>query len=552
MPAQIVQGQIVITGSSEPNAYVQILNPTSYIRGASAGNGGVCGSASWGPVNTPLYTGSPNDVISSFGPEGVLAADLASDMVTDALLFYQQAAGAGIGLWMNRVTDGSDLKATCSVPDTTAPATGPLDGVNLTALYSGVLGNGVTIAVAQGTKGANFFTTTISGLNQYGIVTEVYPNLAGSAGATSTYWANILAAINTGISGVRGPSKIVSAALGVVASLPPAIGSVILGTTTTLGSGKTAFVQQAGTNGTATNATLVTNQVGSAVAVPATGIFALRNLTPGVNVAWLSGMTTQSNYVTIQAYADAEGALVFGALPTGTSTTTTLTNRAGVSGYTIDDPNFVYLKDFDFFNDVQNKTIRSVAPYAVAAGRICSLPPWISPLNKPVFGILGTERNNPNTGNIPYSASETGSLNGAGVTFIGAPCPGGAYNGFKTAVNSSSDSTKSPIEYATMTNFLAKSFGNFIGQYIGQNQSTSPQDPLRQQVRQTFNTFLLNLKQQNAIDSFSVVCDLTNNSPSTIAQHFMYCQVNVKYLASVWYFLVSLTGGTTVNVALSQ
>jgi hypothetical protein len=82
--------------------------------------------------------------------------------------------------------------------------------------------------------------------------------------------------------------------------------------------------------------------------------------------------------------------------------------------------------------------------------------------------------------------------------------------------------------------------------FVGQNQGTSPTDPTRAKVKATLDAFLQNLQDQGMIDSFLTICDLTNNTAATIAQHYLYADVMVRYMSSIHFFIVSLQGGTTV------
>jgi phage tail sheath protein FI len=195
------------------------------------------------------------------------------------------------------------------------------------------------------------------------------------------------------------------------------------------------------------------------------------------------------------------------------------------------------------------------------AGLIATLPPWVSPLNQQLKGIIGTERSVINAAQLaagvmasaaPYSLAEIGQLQAGRVSLIAKPSPGGNYTGVNAAVNSSSNPTAAPSEYSTMTNFLAKTFATKLGSWISQNQSTRPNDLVRAGVRKDFNTFLQGLADKLAIDSFSVQCDLGNNSAASIAAHFLYVNSLVRYMASIWYFLVSFTGGTTVVVTVQS
>jgi phage tail sheath protein FI len=112
--------------------------------------------------------------------------------------------------------------------------------------------------------------------------------------------------------------------------------------------------------------------------------------------------------------------------------------------------------------------------------------------------------------------------------------------------NSSSNPVQAVIEYGRMTNFLAKSLANYMGKFVGQNQTINANDPLRSAVVNVLSTFLEALRVQGQIDSYQIVCDLTNNSANSIAAHYLYAQVKVRYLSSVKFFVLNLQGGTTV------
>src|SRR5579883_2193884 len=102
------------------------------------------------------------------------------------------------------------------------------------------------------------------------------------------------------------------------------------------------------------------------------------------------------------------------------------------------------------------------------------------------------------------------------------------------------------VEWTRMTNYLAHSLAAYMGKYVGQNQSQRANDPLRAAVKLDLDQFLALLKSLRQIDDFVTVCDLTNNSTQSIAQHFLFADVRVRYMSSVQFFVISLQGGTTV------
>src|SRR5262249_55207620 len=142
-----------------------------------------------------------------------------------------------------------------------------------------------------------------------------------------------------------------------------------------------------------------------------------RNLAPSPSVLWCAGLidNTTSTAGILAAFGDSEAVLVAYANPTGTSTATAIANRPtwAVETYTC-----IARKAFCTVFDPINNVNRSLPPYAWVCGRTCTLGPHQSPLNQQVYNIIGTERNDPITGSIPYSATEIGQLNAAGIVFI--------------------------------------------------------------------------------------------------------------------------------------
>jgi phage tail sheath protein FI len=501
-----------------PDLYISITPPPAYIAGVPANTCGVVGSASWGPLNTPILMGSTNDLARAFGSIGAPALTDPYDLATDVSMALAQAQGGNSNeVWGVRVGDGTQAAATSVIKDSGGTNT----GVTLTGRYTGILGNSIVVSILPG---AATGTATVAIVGFPGSQQEIFPNIViGSSGA---FWSNLVQAINSGISGFRGPSLLVTATIG-NSTLGPTIPTTA---TFTGGSdGRTGI----------TTADLL----GSDTAVPKTGLYSMRSLLPAVNVVWIVGLTDSTAYAAMQGFADSEGCELLLTFPTGTSSSTAVTDKLG---YAINDYNVTFVKDWIYFYDAANGVTRLIPPLSTYGGVLATLPPGVSTLNKRVFNVVGTERQNPFTGTLQYSNAEIGQLAQAGIDLICNPIPAGTMFGIRIGRNSSSNPVTSPIEYGTMTNFLAHSFAANMGIFVGQNQSQEIDDPLRASVRQTFNAFLQTLVSNKLIDAFTVICDLTNNSPASIAAHFLYCTIQVTYLSSVWYFVVSLQGGTTV------
>lgn len=400
-------------------------------------------------------------------------------------------------------------------------------GISLTAQCTGILGNSISTTISAGSA-TNTFTATVT---PFAGVSEVYPNLPATG-----FWTALQNAINKGLSNVRGPSRFLTASNAI-----PAVGNPTTG----------SFALAGGTDGR--GGVVTGTLLGSDTAQPRTGLYALRQLQPAVGVIWIAGSTDTTLVPSVVAFNQSEGCSAYFPFPTGTSTATAV---AAVSTIGIHDPSLAYVKDSLYFFDPINNLTRLVLPTAVIAGTTAALSPEQSPGNKPVALVIGTERNNPITGTQPYTPSEVGQLENAGIMFVSNPIPAGSQFGIRHGQTTSLSPATAPFEYWRMTMFLARSFASTMGQFVGQLQSQQIDDPLRQAVRMQLNTFLNTLNGLGMIDGSLVTCafsaspaakpGLGMNTPASVAQHYLYVLVQVTYLSSVRFFVVSLQGGTTV------
>ena len=617
--------------------YIVNVPPPSFIQGAPTDIGGLVGTASWGPVNQPVTIGSPQQLGQVFGPVGTPALSDIHDLVSDAQLAILQAQGLGstMSLVCVRVTDGTDTKANITIQDT---ANHPL--LVISSLYTGIFGNQIQVNVTGGAKPGTS-NVTISMPGQSG---ELYQNLTNS-----TFQQSLISALKSGISGIRGPSQIVSATLPLLS--PPVItapeftpmtsggtlsdgaykilvtalssnGETTQSNEVTItvagggGFGSIAFAlpafafgqtgyniymtQTNGASGTELLDLMNNGPAGTITSVPAltepapptmntatitnttapkvqlyalsggtdgrnvtsaqllgsdfnpstgsqpTGAFALRG--QNVSVFAVCGLVDSTVWSSLVPLADSEGMVLVLPFPQGESTTAAIALKNTLG---IDDYNVVMVKDWLFFFDQSNNQVRAISPTGVYVGHIASLSPEQNIGNKLVFGIIGTDRLSP-TSSQPYTNAELSQLEQNGISLVTNPIPLGKDFGVRHGQNISSNPAEAQVEFARMTNFLDRSFGENMGQYVGQLQSTDPADPLRAAVRNSLNNFLANLLSLGKINAFAVVCDLTNNTPQTIAQHFLYAFVKVQYLSAVRFFVIQLQGGTTVNVSNSS
>jgi hypothetical protein len=502
-------GALNTTALTAPDVYVQKVPPrTLYINGVPTDILGLVGVGSWGPVNSATFA-----MPDSFGPVDVRKYDLATGLAVATQLGAQNVRAV-------RVTDGSDTAATASLMDAAGT---PVLGATLTAIYSGTVGNSLTAAIAAGTKTGTYKLT----LNRPGYAAEAFDNIGGSSTA---FWANLVAAVNAGQTGLRGPSQLVVATIGTSTALP----------------NTTATASFSGGSDGASGVTDTTLEgVDGVTATARKGLYALRG--SGAQVMCLMDHSTTTNWGAIAAFADAEGAYIplAGAVGASYSTVATALNAAGA-----DSPGIKpMVGDYVSWQDNANGVVRLLSPALFAAAKLSALSPHLSSLNKELLGIVGTQRTQQNT---PYALAEIGAVAQARLDVITNPCPGGNYFGCRTGRNASSDPTRNGDNYTRMTNYLALTLAASYGWVVGEPQTVD----LRRKAKSSMEAFLSNLEQQGMIGNvnggpaFRVTLDATNNPDSRVALGYMQADVQVKYLGIVWFFLVNLEGGQTVTVSV--
>ncbi len=510
------QGSLNTAALGSNDIYVVIVPPQNVvIQGIATNIGGVVGSGAWGPVNTPVLLGTPADVKGWFGP----IATTPHDLVTDAILAMRQGAN---NLRAVRVTDGTETAATASLPDT---GTGTIAVV--TARYTGTVGNTLTFKIDPGSNSTQASPTWKATINRPGYASEAFDRIPGGPG----FPAALVSAVNNGQSGLRGPSELIR--LAVPPGNPPATDPPSLVEITLAG----------GTDGDAGITSAI--QLGSDGFIR-TGMYSLRGT--GVQHFILAGNTDTSTWSTMIAFAISEGCHGIGAYPIGTSSQAAVATKTTLG---IDDWHFTPVKDFVSFFDSESNLVRSVTPLGTVLGLLCNQSPEQSPGNKPLQGLLGTERT---LAGIPYSKAESDLLTNAGINFITNPIPRGAVFGLRHGLNSSTDATVNGINYTRMTNFLAYSLASKLGAFVEELQSTRADDPTRRKAENAITSFLERLKTPASpdglgmIDGYSVKMDLSNNSPESIGQGYLVGYGKVAYLSIVRWFLFYLEGGQTVVV----
>ncbi|MGI4793138.1 MAG: phage tail protein [Janthinobacterium lividum] len=506
---------IIQAGSATPastlvaGVYVGIVAPPTLLQGAPTNVLGFVGVGSWGPVGMPVTFGDPSGAVASFGP----VTNRTHDLATAATVAALQGATAFRAV---RVTDGTDAAATFALPAATlseaaafwaavAAALNTGSGVlrgqsnlirfnatsgEFSALYTGVVGDGVTVSVSQGSKTGTFrVVVSLSGSQP-----EVYDNIAAAAGALPTAASYALAG------GADGAAGVTSAML-----------------------------------------------VGADVA-PRTGLYALRG--QGCAATTLVDMTDPTQFAVLIPFAQAEGAEVY---VSGVASETIASAAANKSGAGIDDYSVhVMLGDWLYWSDTANGVIRLVSPAVVAAAKRVALAPNDSILNTPLGGIVGSQKSG-TVGSgalVGYSSAEIEELVIAGIDVVGNPSPGGSYWSCLVGHNSSSDASRHSDSYTQMTNFLARTINSGMGTYVGKPNSL----PTLNACRATLLALLSTAQSAGLIGDddgsvpYSVVCDRTNNPDGNRALGITQADVRVRYQGITERLFVNLQGGASVTV----
>ncbi len=506
----VQQGSVNTTALVVPDLYVQIVPPQNLtLNGVPTDVIGVVGSASWGPVGQPVIVASMADYARAFGP---LAARK-YDMGTQVAAAVQQGAQ---NFRCVRATDGSD---------TAAHITLPLTSFVFTARYTGSLGNAITAALTPGSKAGTWRLTVALP----GVQPEVFDNIAGAGAA---FWQALAAAVNAGQGPQRGPSAVVTANA--------------FGTTATPAAFAISF--SGGTPGSDGAAGVTASNLIGVDVPPRSGMYALRG--QGCSLALLADGDDSSQWTTQAGFGLSEGVYMILTGPAGDNIASAVAAKqsAGLDSYACK----LMFGDWVWWNDPVNAVLRLVSPQGFAAGRLANLSPEQSSLNKPLYGVAGSQRSGaPGTGqSTSYAAADLAALLQAGIDVIANPQPGGAFWGVRGGFNASSNAATNGDNYTRLTNYLAATLAQGMGRYVGQVINAD----LFRRIRATQLSFLQNMLSQGLLGStdgslpFSVICDTGNNPPSRTGLGYVQSDAQVLYQAINQKFIVNIEGGQTVQV----
>jgi len=507
-------GSLNTTALIVPDLYVQIVPPQNLvINGVPTNIIGLVGTANWGPINQPVIVGMMADYARAFGPIQARKFDMGTQVATAV----QQGAQA---FRCVRVTDGTDTAASYAVFYGNGGY--PL---LLTARYSGSQGNQIAVQLQQGSAAGTWRLT----LGFPGQAVESFDNLP--APSPAVFWQNVVNAVNNGQGPLRGPSALCVATLG-----------------TGLGTVPGLLTSQFLTGGTDGASGVTAAQLIGQDTLPRKGMYALR--AQGCSIMVLAD-TDDSTTWTVQAgFAQQEGLYAILTGPSGDTIPNAVAVKqgAGLDSYSAK----LMFGDWVYWSDPVLGTVRLVSPQGFVSGRLSNLSPEQSSLNKPLYGVVGTQRaGTPGSGSATsYSTAELTALLGAGLDVIANPQPAGSFWGVRGGHNSSSNAATNGDNYTRLTNYIAETLSAGMGQYVGQVINAS----LFRRIRSTQLSFLQALLGQGILGStdgtqpFNVICDLTNNPPGRTSLGYVQSDAQIQYQAINERFIVNLEGGQTVQV----
>lgn len=489
-----------------PDAYIINVAPTVPLIGdVQTDQINLVGTATWGPVGAPVAFSTPQDYALLFGPA---PAPRKYDMLT------QVSAAALVGARNFRgvrVTDGTDAAATVVVLT---------NCITFTSKYTGSGANGDTVTIANGSAAGSFKAT----VSRAGARPEVFDNITGSANA---FWVNLAAAINLGQSGLRGASNYIVATAGVGVTAPA------LATYTLAGGADGAT--------TITGAVLIGADTGTR-----TGMYALRGVGPGMMI--LADCDDSTTWAAQVAFSLSEGQYAMLVGPSGeyTAPATVASNKstAGIDSYAAK----LLVGDWVYLLDTATGRPRLVSPQGFAAGSLAMIGPEQSGLNKPIPGVVGTQKTS--AGQV-YSVADLAVFGAAGLDIITNPIPAGAAFGLRFGRNTSSNLAINGDNYSRMIPFLAASAATVVGQFVGQLQTADQ----RRKAKACFDAWLNGLWRTGKISNpqgtqpYSVILDDSNNPPNRVSLGFEQVDLKIQLGPVIMIFVLNIEAGQTVQVA---
>jgi hypothetical protein len=517
------QGNLNIAALTVPGAYVQLMDPMGGAIADPSNAIAIAGTGSWGEVNKPL--GPWGEISSAAAAIGQFDVEKwktdKSDLMRACMQAFQQAqTDVSLQIWGCRISDGTDVAASLTLVDTTSGT--PLTGMILPAKYTGTGGNTIKCLISAAGP-ANLYNVTFVASFSGQTISETYFNVAGSASGASPFWANLRDAILLGNQS-RGPSQLIGTPTSVsTTALNPAAGT---------------FTLTGGTDGRA--GVTSSSFFGSDVIGNRQGIYAFRGLPIVPAYVYCAGMTDSTKFATIQAFCTQEIIRAVLPFPAGTSTTTAVTNRASLG---ISDKRIIYAKNHIYWVDpISGQTILT-DPVAIMIARAASLSPQLSPLNKPVYGVVGAEQNR-------HASDETGLLNMNGIWAISNPCLGSPFWGIISDSTTSLNPVERPVAYQRLKDYIGIQFARILLKYVGKPQGLFDPDETRAGCKSDIDSVMRSFFEAKLIVDWQSQCDAQLNNPDSIQAGYMFGKLDYVPYGTVRYVVLNL--GTQNHLSAGQ
>lgn len=524
--AIVQQGEVNTTALGKPQVLINIVPPkTVNLNGVPTDRIVLVGTAADGPVDTPVVIGDMAAYEANFGKPQNRDHDIGTVMAAAVL------QGARNFVVIRRAKSAATATKALSFNVDVEGTPTPTLAITLTARYTGTGGNDIGISFRKGSA-----ANTLKAVLIKRSVQEVYDNLP-----TTGFWAALADAINSGNAAYAKagkPSALVTASLsGATYTAAPTAAD-------------TFTFLAGGTDGADT----VTDSDLLGAAADNSGMYAARKT--GASICVLCDVTDPNTWSEQAAFGKENAMLMIAVGAKGDSLADAETDKhaAGVDDYSM----WLIFGDWPLFYDGSNGITRYVSPQGFAAGRIAMLSPEQSPLNKPVYGVIGSQKvGEVGSGKIGgYSDAELNALSDMGIDVLTNPAPGGGdFWSFGLALNTSSNANIRELSYTRMTNYIASTLNKGMGQYLGR---VINRDTFRD-VKTTLESFLGNMLQQGMLARdesgklpFVVICDASNNPAERQALGYLQADVQVRYQAITRYFVINVEGGQTVKVTVKE
>jgi len=444
---------------------------------------------------------------------------------TDAIVTVDTVDGGGAILTAHVSTAGD-----YTVRPSNPVAQGSTSGVGVGATFDvtfGVLSGGVISAVTITTVGS--YTALPSNP-----VAQTSSSGMGTGATFTMAWGLLAVNIPVHGSGYDGTSLLTVSPTG-------ATGTLVIGSQTT--PALSALSLSGGTNGNSavTSATLVGVDTGSR-----TGMYALRKT--GASIVALSNASDPTQWSPQVTFGLSEGAYMIATVAAGyqdnIAGAITLKQTQGIDSYAMK----LLMGDWVQFFDPFNNQSRFISEQGFVCGILATQLPSGSSLNKIMQGISATQKTNENQiySDADLLQIETGNLD---VVTRPIPASDSAY-GVRLGVNTSSNAVTNGDNYTRMINFLALTFINGLGGFIGQPQTPT----VRLQAKSTLESFLQNLATLGMIGNvnggpaYRVILDDTNNPFNRVALGYMQADIQVTLFSIIQQFVVNLQAGQSVQI----